>query len=225
MSDPGRTDAGRQSLLWRLGLRSVVSGVENSATAGAVLLLATRVWHLSPISALVWCVSIVTAAGLLVKLWWIFRSARTTRAVVRLSALRMTNLAVFLAGRRGPALRYEWRAHLAGESGNDPVTWHQVKDACGFVRAALEYRLTDAAKAAWTPVDAILKSRKLSNLATFGPTALAALFILRHLGTLGVLTSAESIAAIGGALYGLIRTGRWWRDVKPPEPKARRARE
>ena len=59
----------------------------------------------------------------------------------------------------------------------------------------------------------------------FGPTALAALFILRHLGTLGVLTSAESIAAIGGALYGVIRTGRWWRDVKPPEPRARRAKE
>jgi hypothetical protein len=30
--------------------------------------------------------------------------------------------------------------------------------------------------------------------------------------------------AIGGGLYGLIRVGRWWRDVKPPQPKARRAR-
>jgi hypothetical protein len=53
---------------------------------------------------------------------------------------------------------------------------------------------------------------------------LAALFILRHLGTLGVLTSAESIAAIGGALCGLIRIGRWWRDVKPPDPKPRDAK-
>ena len=47
-------------------------------------------------------------------------------------------------------------------------------------------------------------------------------YILRHLGTLGVLTSAEGISAIGGGLYGLVRVGRWWRDVRPPEPKARR---
>jgi hypothetical protein len=27
------------------------------------------------------------------------------------------------------------------------------------------------------------------------------------------------------ALYALIRTGRWWWNVKPPEPKARREKE
>jgi hypothetical protein len=53
----------------------------------------------------------------------------------------------------------------------------------------------------------------------------AAVYILRHLGTLGVLTSAERISAIGFGLYGLVRGGRWWRDVKPPEPMARRAKE
>ena len=98
-------------------------------------------------------------------------------------------------------------------------------DVClvlGFVVSAVQYRLADVADAAWTPVDAILKSRRLSNLLVFGPTAMAALYILRHLGTLGVLTSAEGISAIGGSLYGLVRVGRWWRDVKPPEPKARR---
>jgi hypothetical protein len=51
------------------------------------------------------------------------------------------------------------------------------------------------------------------------------MLILCHEGTLGVLTSAESISAIGGGLYRLVRVGRWWRDVKPPEPKARRAAE
>ena len=141
------------------------------------------------------------------------------------SASSLTDLAVLLAGRRGPELRDEWHAHLAGESGHDPDTWPKVRQALGFVASAVQFRLADAADAAWTPADAVLRSRKLSNLVAFGPTTLAALFILRHLGTLGVLTSAESIAAIGGALYGLIRMGRWWRDVKPPEPKARRARE
>ena len=54
---------------------------------------------------------------------------------------------------------------------------------------------------------------------------MAALCILRHLGTLGLFTSAEGISAIGAALHGLVRVGRWWRDVKPPEPKARCAKE
>ena len=141
------------------------------------------------------------------------------------SARGLTALAAQLAGRKRPGLRDEWRAHLAGKSGHDPVTWPKVKEALGFVASALQCRCTDAADAAWTPVDAILKSRKLSNLLVFGPTATAAMCILRHLGTLGLLTSAESISAIGGGLYGLVRVGRWWRDVKPPEPKARRAKE
>jgi hypothetical protein len=49
--------------------------------------------------------------------------------------------------------------------------------------------------------------------------------VLRHEGTLGVVKAAESIGMIGGTLYALIRTGRWWRNVKPPEPKARQAKE
>jgi hypothetical protein len=141
------------------------------------------------------------------------------------SARGLTDLAAFLAGRKRQALRGEWHAHLAGESGHDPVTWQKVKDAGGFVYAAVQCRLADVTEAAWIPADAILKSRKLSNLLVFGPTAAAAVFILRHLGTLGVLTSAESIIAIGGGLYTLVRVGRWWRGVKPPEPKARRAEQ
>jgi hypothetical protein len=57
-----------------------------------------------------------------------------------------------------------------------------------------------------------------SNLA---PTRVAVYVVLDHEGTLGVVKAAEGITA----LYGLIRLGRWWRDVKPPEPKARRAKD
>jgi hypothetical protein len=154
------------------------------------------------------------------------RQAWADRRLARFSAFSvhgLTALAVLLAGRRRPALRAEWQAHLAGESGHDPVTWRKVKEALGFVASAIQCRCRDAADAAWTPADAILKSRKLSNMLVFGPTATAAMYILRHLGTIGVLTSAENISAIGGGLYGLVRVGRWWRDVKLPEPKARRA--
>ena len=36
-----------------------------------------------------------------------------------------------------------------------------------------------------------------------------------------------ALFAVGLAifLYGVIRTGRWWRRVKPPEPKPRRVKE
>jgi len=147
---------------------------------------------------------------------------RVERPLTRFAVHRLTDLAAVLAGRRCLALRAEWRAHLAGESGHDPVTWRKVREALGFVASAIQVRLADVAEAAWTPVDVILKSRTLSNMLVFGPTASAAVFILRHLGTLGVLTSAESISAIGASFYGLVRVGRWWRDVKPPEPQARR---
>jgi len=149
-----------------------------------------------------------------------------TRSMLRISVCSLVDLAVLLAGRRGPALRVEWRAHLAGESGHDPVTWPKAREAFGFVASAIRCRCSDAAEAAWwTPVDAILKSRMLSNLFVLIPTMMATGFIFRYEGTLGVLKSAESISAIGGFLYMLIRVGRWWRNVKPPEPKARRGKE
>jgi len=158
----------------------------------------------------------------------VIQAARTRvdRPLARFSVRGLTGLAVLLAGRKGPALRDEWRAHLAGESGHDPLTWPKAREAFGFVASAIRCRCSDAAEAAWwTPVDAILKSRMLSNLLVFGLTAVAAVFIHRYEGTLGVLISAGAISAIGSALYKLVNAGRKYRDVKPPEPKARRAKE
>ncbi len=140
-------------------------------------------------------------------------------------ACGLTDLAVLLAGRKRPALLAEWRAHLAGESGHDPITWQKVREAVGFVASAIRCRRSDAADTAWTPVEAVLKSRTLSNLFALMPTALAALILFRHGGTVGLLGSAESISAIYLTLYALVLAGRKYRDVKPPEPKARRAKE
>lgn len=137
----------------------------------------------------------------------------------------LTAAAAFLAGRKREAEHYEWRSHLSDLTGQGLSSRDQTRAALGFLWAALRLRLRDAAKLACGPVDALLRSRTLSNLLVLIPTWMAALYILRHLGTLGVVTSAESISAIGGGLYGLIRGGRWWRNVKPPEPKARRVKE
>ena len=145
--------------------------------------------------------------------------------LTRFTVQGLTDLASLLAGRRRPALRAEWRTHLAGESGHDPVTWRKVREAGGFVASAVRCRCSDAADAAWAPADAVLRSRTLSNLFTLMPAALAALILFRHGGTIGLLGSAESVSAIYLMFYALVLAGRKYRNVKPPEPKARRAKE
>jgi hypothetical protein len=144
--------------------------------------------------------------------------------IAGVSATILTSAAAWLAGPRRASVEIEWRAHLAGQSGCDPVTWHKLKEVIGFFVSAVRFRLADAADAAWTPADAILKSRMLSNLLVFGISAAATIDVGRHEGRLGVVVSAESLIGIGGAVYTLIRVGRWYRDVKPPEPKARRTK-
>ncbi len=89
----------------------------------------------------------------------------------------------------------------------------------------MRYRVQDAADAGWRLAEAVLKSRPWSNIIVFVPTAVAAIIILCYDGAAGMLAAYGSIAALGGSLYMLIRVGRSYRDVMPPEPKARRAKE
>jgi hypothetical protein len=140
------------------------------------------------------------------------------------SARSLTGLAAFAAGRQGPALFAEWNAHLAGD-GHAPASWAKVRLAAGFVIAGARCRCSDWSDAAWRPVDAVLRSRTLSNLFVLLPTGADAYVVLRHEGTLGLLTTFESIFVCGVMLYGVIKAGRWYRDVEPPEPKARQARK
>jgi hypothetical protein len=148
------------------------------------------------------------------------------RALLRsFSASSLTNLAALIAGRHRPALRAEWRGHLAGEGGHDPVTWPKVRQALGFVAAAIHLRLQDAADQAWRPIDAVLRSRFLSNLFIWGPVIATLVAIVRHDGRFGLVADDQDPVALGAFLYGVIRTGRWWRRIKLPEPKPRRTRE
>ena len=148
---------------------------------------------------------------------------RTVRGTL-LSPPSLTRAAVFMAGKKRSAVELEWAGHLLGEPDHSLTQREQARAACGFVWAAVRYRLRDATDQAWRPVDAVLRSRTWSNLFVLIPTALAILFILRNGGTLGVVKSAESISAIGGIFYGMIRARRWWRDVQPPDPKVRRVK-
>ena len=97
--------------------------------------------------------------------------------------------------------------------------------ALGFVVSAIKFRLADAADLAWRPADAVLRSRALSNLFVGGPVIVVLVAIVHHDGRFGLVADIQDPAALGAFLYGVIRTGRWWRGVKPPEPKSRRAQE
>ena len=151
--------------------------------------------------------------------------AHILASIAGVSVRGLTGLAAFLAGGEGPALLDESAAHLAGWSGHDPANWKKLKQAAGFVKTGVEYRCSDWADAAWRPVDAVLRSRVLSGLFVAIPTIVDAVEVLRHEGTMTVLTSFGSIFGVGTALAGAIKAGRKHRDVKPPEPKARQARK
>lgn len=162
-------------------------------------------------------------AGFLRLIKSVLRENQPGRRFAGFTVRGLTGLAAFLAGRE--AQRVEWKAHLAGEVGHDPLDWPKVKQASGFVITGVRCRCSDWADAAWWPVDAVLRSRTLSNLFVLLPTGVDAYVVLRHEGTIGVLTSFESIFVCGVMQYGVIKAGRWYRDAKPPEPKARQARK
>jgi hypothetical protein len=139
------------------------------------------------------------------------------------SASDITSFAVRLAGRKRPAVRDEWRAHLAGGRDRELSDRQRLSAALGFVVAAVRFRLQDLADLAWIPADAVLKSRPLSSLAIWTPTTAAIVTLFLHDGFYGVIEHAEAIGAIFAAFFGLIKAGRWWRGVKPADPKPRGA--
>jgi hypothetical protein len=49
--------------------------------------------------------------------------------------------------------------------------------------------------------------------------------IVRHDGRSGLVADIQDASELSAILYLVIRAGRWWRGVKPPEPEARRTRE
>jgi hypothetical protein len=76
---------------------------------------------------------------------------------------------------------------------------------------------------AWSPVDAVLAARTLSNLAVMAATLAVVILIAWSGGLTAVITNIPALAVVWGAVYGLIRLGRWWRGVGPAkhEPSCR----
>jgi hypothetical protein len=147
--------------------------------------------------------------------WWLFE----------VSPQRLTRLAILIAGRRGDDVCWEWRSHLAGETGAGWPEGRQVREAAGFVLAAVRYRLYDLAELLWRPAEALLASRVLSGLFVLLPTLCVSVLFFVAGGLLGLAEHLEDVAVLWGAAFGLIQAGRHWRDVKPPEHKPRRKKQ
>jgi hypothetical protein len=77
---------------------------------------------------------------------------------------------------------------------------------------------------AWSPVDAVLATRNLSNLVVVGATLTVAILCMCNGGLTSLIMNLPALAVVWGAAYGLIRLGRRWRDVGPPgyEPPRQR---
>jgi hypothetical protein len=143
----------------------------------------------------------------------------------RVSPQKLTGLAVLIAGRRRAVLGQEWRAHLSGETGRGLPADQQIREAAGFIYAAMRYRLQDTADLAWRPMDVVLASRELSNLIVMLATLIVAVISIHGAGLYGLASNLANVAVVWGAAYGIVRLGRWWRGVKPPEHRPRRNKE
>jgi hypothetical protein len=155
----------------------------------------------------------------------VFVSATVRRRRTKISPQRLTGLAVLIAGRQRAAVSGEWQSHLAGETGAGLPEDRQLRDAAGFMCAAVRYRFHDVADLLWRPVDALLASRELSSLFVLLATLGVSVFFIREGRLYGLADHLEDVAVVAGFAYWLIRVGRWWRDVKPPERKPRRKSE
>jgi hypothetical protein len=70
---------------------------------------------------------------------------------------------------------------------------------------------------AWSFVDAVLAARELSNLVVVATTLAVAILCTRDGGLASMIMNLPALAVVWGAAYGLIRLGRWWRGVDPPD--------
>ena len=155
--------------------------------------------------------------------WVFFRL--NARAWLPRASLLCFRIAVLLVGQKRWEVREEWRSHVTGWAGGGLSRQEHVGAPCGFLWAAVRYRFEDAADLAWRPVDAVLGSRTLSNLFVWGPVVATLVAIVHHDGRFGLVADDQDPVALGAFLYVVIKTGRWWRQIKLPEPKPRRAKE
>jgi hypothetical protein len=137
----------------------------------------------------------------------------------------LAGAAILIAGRGRAEVGGEWRAHLSGETGAGMAGGRQVREAAGFVVAAVRFRVQDGVDLVWRPADVVLASRELSSLVVLVATLGVSMVFIRRGGLGGLADHLEAVGVAWGAAVGLIRAGREWRGVKLAERKPRRKAE
>jgi hypothetical protein len=98
-----------------------------------------------------------------------------------------------------------------------PVRWTSARGGHqssrpGWFPGRRSRRVADAA---WPLADAVLASRKLSNLVVLLATLAVAALYARDGGVNGLIVNLPGLAVIWSAAYGLLRLGYGWRGIRP----------
>jgi hypothetical protein len=83
----------------------------------------------------------------------------------------------------------------------------------------MRYRAHDAAGLTWRPADAVLRSPTTSNLSVWLAVLGIVLAVAHHDGWYGLAANAQNLIETWADRYAAVRAGRWYRTVKPPEPR------
>jgi hypothetical protein len=172
---------------------------------------------------------IVVLAILPIVIRGIAQSARRRWNASTVSLLgNLARFSALIAGGQRPHVREEWQGNIVYSitaADGSQSTRHILRYAIGLIIAAIRYRARDVADLIWRPIDVILASRKLSNLAISIPLLAAVMIVVHRSGVEGLVSNADNLVAIGCVFYGAIRAGRRWRGVKPAKHKPSNARK
>jgi hypothetical protein len=141
----------------------------------------------------------------------------------RAKAQRTLDFAAAVAGHRRVHLREEWAAVLAGDPDNGlALTSRQrLSLVVGFLLAAFRFRLRDAVKPLWVPVDWVLSVQSRTETSIALIVGVQAIYIAWSDGVHTLLTYGWGwCGACGGALYLL---SKWLRRVRGIELAAVRS--
>ncbi|MGW7359450.1 hypothetical protein ACWGI0_23160 [Streptomyces sp. NPDC054802] len=134
----------------------------------------------------------------------------------------LTAVALAIAGRRREAMRVQWQSHLAGapEAGFRVTPWVGVRDAIGFVLAALRLRVRDLTAPLWGPVDWVIASASRTNTTITAAVGALIVYIQWRDGLHVLITEGWGwCGGCGAALYGLALWLRRVRGITPQEEK------
>jgi hypothetical protein len=132
---------------------------------------------------------------------------------------QVTGIALKMAGRQRAHLRDAWDSDLLDENGVPLSLSNRLRHVAGYVPAAIRYRIDDLAAVLGRALDAVLISQRRTRTIAGALFGIPVEMIFSREGLYGLVTNADSLAALFAALCASVSWLRKWRGVKPPEKK------